>query len=600
MSGRSIFDDVPGGKDLYTLISEARWQRAAEQLNSWNEEGISAALKELRPRQIESLYLGAVANDRVGETSNIARMTLAASPELAKARAAVVASGVSIKEFVDYAGGPGFTRTNGDPSERYGFGRYWTIRGAARSLDPAHLNHLSMEGDKTVYQHPSGRVGTNAEETPQKVAEFTPPSTALGTAGGLVARAAGMDENRVRAAEQGGDLVGDVLGGIAAAGTQRAGYQAVQSTRSGPVVAEVRTQENTGEKGGASPGSTTRVGSDTPPPQRTSAGPPATGGAIPPSATPREESPVKKSTTPAGNAPAGTAPGPVTSAPADVGDTASKARIARDVENTMRANMRNTIGVGGEAAWRNNAATTTMDLNAIKTDFPQLDSASRQTFASVKAFGVGKPLDDAVIKPVIKRYDRELQSLRTPEEPGVPTKLGQAVDLIATKRDSFQAAGAWPTGLAKDATPAQIAKFINQQGVLAIPSDHVKLVQNAVAASAHTNPEAYGLTKGPGLEKGIARLTARVQSLGLTSGEIADISKKVFSESAQIRTTPTGQGGATPPPTTRSTTPPPTTPTGQGGATPPPTPPPRADEVKGASKKDGPKSAVPPQVRSTP
>jgi len=591
MSGRSIFDDVPGGKDLYTLISEARWQRAAEQLNSWNREGISAALKELRPRQIESLYLGAVANDRVGEKSNIAQMTLAASPELAKARAAVVASGISIKEFVDYAGGPDFRRTNGDPSERYGFGRYWTIRGAARSLDPAHLNHLSMEGDKTVYQHPSGRVGTNAEETPQKVAAFTPPSTALGTAGGLVARAAGMDENRVRAAEQGGDLVGDVLGGIAAAGTQRAGYQAVQSTRSGPVAAEVRTQENTGGKEGASPASTTRVGSDTPPTQRTSAGPPATGGAIPPSATPRQESPVKNAT-----APAGTAPGPVTSAPADVGDTASKARIARDVENTMRANMRNTIGAGGEAAARNNAATTTMDLNAIKTDFPQLDSASRQTFASVKAWGIGKPLDNALIK----RYDRELRALRTPEEPGVPTKLGKAVDLIATNRDSFQAAGAWPTGLAKDATPAQIAKFINQQGVLAIPYDHVEKVQNAVAASARTNPEAYGLTKGPGLEKGIERLTARVQSLGLTSGEIADISKKVFSESAQIRTTPTGQGGATPPPTTRSTTPPPTTPTGQGGATPPPTPPPRADDVKGASKKDGPKSAVPPQVRSTP
>jgi hypothetical protein len=217
-------------------------------------------------------------------------------------------------------------------------------------------------------------------------------------------------------------------------------------------------------------------------------------------------------------------PAPFSPAPADVGDAAFKARMARDVENTMRAKIRNTIGAGGEAAAQASASTTTMDLNALKTNFPQLDTTSRETVASVKAFGVDKPLSASVVA----RYDKELQALRTAAEPGIPTKLGKAADLMATNRQTIQAAGAWPRGLARNATPEQIAKFINQQGVLAIPADHVDTVRSAIAASARANPAAYGLTEGAGLEKGIERLIARVQSLGLTSDEIMTINKRVF------------------------------------------------------------------------
>ena len=220
----------------------------------------------------------------------------------------------------------------------------------------------------------------------------------------------------------------------------------------------------------------------------------------------------------------GKSPASFSPVPADVGDAAFKARMTRDVENVMRANLRNTIGSGGEAAARSTARATSADLNAIKTNFPQLDTVSRETVASVKAFGVDKPLNASVIR----RYDKELRALRSVEEPGVLTKLGDAADLMAANRGAIQGAGAWPKGLPRNATPEQIAKFINRQGVLAIPADHVGIVRSAVAAKARANPAWYGLTEGPGLEKGIERLTSRVQSLGLTSEEITAINKKVF------------------------------------------------------------------------
>jgi hypothetical protein len=215
---------------------------------------------------------------------------------------------------------------------------------------------------------------------------------------------------------------------------------------------------------------------------------------------------------------------PFKPAPADVGDAAFKARRSRDVENAMRANMRNTIGAGGEASAVASAHTTTTDLNAVMSNFPQIDTASRETFASVKAFSVHEPL----APKTIARYDRELRALRTAVEPGVPTKLGQAAEALAANREALQSAGTWPKGLARNAGPEEIGRFINREGVLAIPADHVGPVTQAVAERARANPAAYGLTPGPGLEEGIKRLTQRVQSIGLTSEEIMAINNKVW------------------------------------------------------------------------
>jgi hypothetical protein len=211
-------------------------------------------------------------------------------------------------------------------------------------------------------------------------------------------------------------------------------------------------------------------------------------------------------------------------APNEVGNEAFRARMRRSVENAMRANRRNTIGSGGETGARATTPSASLDLNVVEGSFPQLDLISKETLASVKAFSVDKTLT----KSTLARYDRELRALRTPIEPGVPTKLGKAADVIASSRDVIQGAGAWPRGLARDATPEEIGRFANRQASIAIPADHVADVQAYIAARARLRPLEYGLTPGEGLEEGIKRLTSRVQSLGLTSQEIMAINAKVW------------------------------------------------------------------------
>lgn len=619
MTAHKVFADTPGGNQLFTLIGETRWRQAAEQLNSWNREGISAAFKELQPRQIESLYLGAVANDKVGEGSQVAQMALNASPELAKAREAVIASGISMKEFVDYAEThPDSRRTHGEVQERYGFGRYWTIRSAARSIDDQHLGHLFMEEDRTIYIHPSGRQGTNAEETSRKVAEYTPPSTA-GLVTVPVARALGADEKTVQAVQQATDVVGDVLGGVAAIGAQRAQYNSVQSTRTGPVAAEVRPQQDSSAKegGGARPQSTRSESKpSTPETQRATSRGVST--AQPSTATARGEVSIDTSTQPspstttvAGSPKNTTAPGPgqtgtvrspYTSAPADVGDKASRARGDREIENAMRATReKNTHpiwgprmvgGAGAEAASRVTANTTTIDLNKLRPGFPQFDLLSRIATTSVKWFGLDKPPPDpksiaqGQYDPIFRQIADELKAVRTPVEPGVRTKVDKAADAIAANRDAIRLAGTWPPGLAKDAKPEQIAKFLNRQGVVAIPGDYVDGARAFISADAKKNPAAYGLTPGSGLEKGIERLVTRVQSVGRTSAELTAIAQRVYAKPPPA--TP-GVGGT---PTSK-------TPAGQSVLKPPPALPPKSDEVKSTPKRE---DSVPstPTSRTTP
>lgn len=195
----------------------------------------------------------------------------------------------------------------------------------------------------------------------------------------------------------------------------------------------------------------------------------------------------------------------------------------------MRANPRNTIGTGAEGANITSATDTTADLNEIQRNAPQLDVVSSRTAGSVKAYGMDKP-NQKPSPAVTGRYVKEMAAIRTPVEPGVSTKLGKIADVMADNRQAIQAKGAWPNGLSKNASPPEIAKFINRQGELRIPSDHVPHVQDALEAAARENPGAYGLTKGPGLDIGIKRLRARVQSMGMSSQELDTINTKIWSE----------------------------------------------------------------------
>jgi hypothetical protein len=204
-------------KNLMYTIMTANWTRAGALLNAYNIDGIHSVFEDLSPRQIESLYLGAIANDAVGGGSNIAKEALAASPDLQTAIAAVKAAGISIKEFVDLAS----PMERGVLISRYGLWRYRTIRDAARSLPGNVLTHLLMAEDTTVYQHRSGRVGTIADERAQRLQEFKPHGV-TGTAAGLGAGLVTKDPDKIEAAAATGDVVGDLGGAVAQTGAARA------------------------------------------------------------------------------------------------------------------------------------------------------------------------------------------------------------------------------------------------------------------------------------------------------------------------------------------------------------------------------------------
>jgi hypothetical protein len=257
MSTRSVFDDTPGGGDLHTLISEARWQQAAERLNNWNTEGIDAALKELQPRAIESLYLGAVANDKVGEGSNMAKRALAASPELAKAREAIVAKGITMKEFVDAT-----TKTNGQNEERYGFFRRLTINRAADAIDESHFAHLYMEPNRTNYLHASGRQGTEEEERSARLAEVK-PRTGLGAVAEATARAVTNDPKIIDLAGASGDLAETGLSGVA----PRSNYKSLSTPDTRPIPSSVSEVAQRNTANAPSPGA--QRGAGAPQVQRT-------------------------------------------------------------------------------------------------------------------------------------------------------------------------------------------------------------------------------------------------------------------------------------------------------------------------------------------
>jgi hypothetical protein len=225
-------------------------------------------------------------------------------------------------------------------------------------------------------------------------------------------------------------------------------------------------------------------------------------------------------------------------APANVGEAAFKARMKRDVKNVMRAQRRNelareyhqgTVGPGLEAAALRTAPTTTADLNIINKAFPGLDLTSRAGFTQVKFF------TSKDFKVLMRRYLDELQVLRGLRDPKGLNKIGQAANELATNRKAIQAAGSWPTGLARDATAEQIENFINKEGVLAIPNELVRPVRKALAAAVRkalrdNNLEAWGLREGPGLGKAVRRLAKRVQPAGLTSKEILDLNAEVLQE----------------------------------------------------------------------
>ena len=88
-----------------------------------------------------------------------------------------------MREVVDYV-----TLTRGEVMGRYGVVRWWKIKELdVRALPGSVLSHLLPAEDTTIYMHPSGRVGTQRDETANKLAEVRPPSGVGAIAGAAAA-----------------------------------------------------------------------------------------------------------------------------------------------------------------------------------------------------------------------------------------------------------------------------------------------------------------------------------------------------------------------------------------------------------------------------
>lgn len=181
------------------------------------------------------------------------------------------------------------------------------------------------------------------------------------------------------------------------------------------------------------------------------------------------------------------------------------------------------MGAAGEAsamAILRSLGATVKDLNDFTPkshNFPTLDIISNQGAQSVKVKATHTEFTEKTAEAYIKDFRQLLD----------PKGLKSASERIYHHRGAIQAAGAWPEGLAKDAPPEVIAKFLSKHSQLAIPQDHLAGVQKALEAKVRSNPEAYGLkgVKGntPAFNKGVEAIVGRVKSIGITSGQIDGI-----------------------------------------------------------------------------
>ena len=165
----------PQHQQLTSFIHNRRWQDAAALLNSYRREHILALLPDLASQQSESIYLGAIARNGVGEGADVAKTIIGASPDLQAARAEVTSAGITMKEYVDF-------RVNPPMVGELFFGRKRTIQQVIENLSAKSLSHLQFATDQTVYMFRSGRTGTIAEERDRRVAEFRPKGAVAGLA----------------------------------------------------------------------------------------------------------------------------------------------------------------------------------------------------------------------------------------------------------------------------------------------------------------------------------------------------------------------------------------------------------------------------------
>lgn len=207
-------ENSPEHMRIRVAIGEAKWPLVAELLNAYNIDGIRAVFAELSVGQVESIFLGAVINRKVGQDAQVATAAMASSPELQAAKSSVQNAGASVVEMVDF-----LRLTRGDFWDKHGLLRRGEVDKIFKSLPLETVAHFELLSDTTIYMHRSGRVGTIASEQANKVREFVPHGVA-GSVTGLTARVLTDDQDKIEAAAQAGDLAGTLVP-VFAAGVAR-------------------------------------------------------------------------------------------------------------------------------------------------------------------------------------------------------------------------------------------------------------------------------------------------------------------------------------------------------------------------------------------
>jgi len=98
---------------------------------------------------------------------------------------------------------------------------------------------------------------------------------------------------------------------------------------------------------------------------------------------------------------------------------------------------------------------------------------------------------------------------------------------IATNKADLIAKGQWPKEFPATATAEDIAKYINDKGVISILSNHVESARAYLKVPINNNPYEFGLPGSPTPDQ-VEEPTNRIVSGGITGQEINEINNWVL------------------------------------------------------------------------
>jgi hypothetical protein len=200
------------------------------------------------------------------------------------------------------------------------------------------------------------------------------------------------------------------------------------------------------------------------------------------------------------------------------------------------------VGMAGEAAAEallpellGIDAAAVRNLNELATNFPLLDLSSSRWLASVKTRGVLSTLaQSALTKSLRSAYTSDLLNIITGQ-----SKLEDAAEKLLANRGIL--GQAWPRDL-RATTVDGVVKYIREKSVLLVPSDHVQLLRGTLGEDLYRRLagdkralDQLGITGPTDLSKYISRQVDRIQSIGLSSGDVREMAETVhhFPENVQ-------------------------------------------------------------------